>query len=132
MVEGGDWHKVTVDLDEIEEHFKNANTTIRAEEPRQVEPPVWVRDYIKKHFKQFRSGTVVLIEKIDRLDHWTTQKLKGDLLKDFGITYRNLLGEVAMAVDGVDVEPTDPLFLTPGFRFYDIDEIGRASCRERV
>jgi hypothetical protein len=121
MVEGGEWNKVTVDLDEIEKHFQNANTAVRAEEAKQVEPPAWVRAYFKANFKQFRSGTVVLIEKIDRLDHWTTQTLRTDLLQDFGITYRNFLNEVSMAVDGAPVEATDPLFLTEGFRFYDID-----------
>ena len=27
-----------------------------------------------------------------------------------------------MTVDGDKVEPCDPLFLTPGFRYYDLDE----------
>jgi hypothetical protein len=27
-----------------------------------------------------------------------------------------------MSVDDVDVEPCDPLFLTEGFRYYDLDE----------
>lgn len=120
-VDGGQWHKVTVDLDEIEEHFHKAGGPVYAEEPKQVEPPAWILSYIKSSFKKLGSGTVVLIEKIDRLDHWTTQVLRNDLLQDFGITYRNFLNEVSIVVDGVPVEPTDPLFLTKGFRFYDVD-----------
>ena len=120
-VEGGEWHKVTVDLDEIEDHFRKATGPVRAEMPKQIEPPGWVVAAIKSRFKQFRSGTVVLIEKIDRLDHWTAQVLRTDLLQEFGITYRNFLSQVSMGVDGAMVEPTDPLFLTEGFRFYDVD-----------
>lgn len=120
-VEGAEWHKVTVDLDEIEEHFRMANGPVLVEEPKRMEPPAWVATYIKKHFKRFNSGTVVVLEKIDRLDHSTTQGLRGDLLQEFGITYRNFINEVSIGVDGDKVEATDPLFLTEGFRFYDID-----------
>ena len=121
-VENEEWHKVTVDLDEIEDHFKKANGPVHAEMPRQLDPPGWVLGYIKRHFKELRSGTVILIEKIDRLDYSTTRALADNLLEQFGITYRNVLNEVTIAVDGAEVEPTDPLFLTPGFRFYDLDE----------
>ena len=39
--------------------------------------------------------------------------------------------DVPMTVDGVEVEPCDPLFLTPGFRYYDLDEDRAVSCRRR-
>jgi hypothetical protein len=35
-----------------------------------------------------------------------------------------------MTVDGVTAEPCDPLFLTPGFRYYDLDEDRAADGRE--
>jgi hypothetical protein len=120
-VEGGDWHSVHVDLDEIEEHFQKGQGPVYANEPRVTELPKWVSSYITKHLTSLRSGTVVLIEKIDRLDYKTTRTLSDFLLQEFGITYRNFLNEVSLAVNGVVVEPTDPLFLTPGARFYDID-----------
>ncbi len=120
-VEGSEWHNVTIDLDDIDEHFRKASGPVRVKEAEKSNPPSWVLDYVEKHYKQLRSGTVVLIEKIDRLDHATTQKLRGDLLEDFGTTYRNFLSQISMAVDGVAVEPTDPLFLTEGFLFYDVD-----------
>ncbi len=118
--EDGLWHKVTVDLDEIEEHFHHASGPVHAEEPKLLDPPDWVLNYVKMNFKDFNAGTVVLLENIDRIDH-TTQKLKAELLQDFGITYRNFLNEVSIVVDGTPAEPTDPLFLTPGYRFYDLD-----------
>ena len=36
--------------------------------------------------------------------------------------YRNYLLATPLTVDGVDVQPCDPLFLTEGFRHYDLDE----------
>lgn len=122
-LEGGEWFKVTIDLDEIDAYFtRPQNKPYTVPEPRPTAPPNWVLSYIKKNFKGYTSGTVVLIDKIDRLDHWTTQGLRKDLLQDFGITYRNFLRQVNMGVDGQAVEATDPLFITPGFRFYDLDD----------
>jgi len=121
-VEGGSWYKVTVDLDEIERHFANMQSSVRAEEPKAAEPPDWVRAYIGSHYRKFTAGTVILIEKIDRLDYWPTDKLRAELRQDFGVTYRNFLRSVTMTVDGEIVEPTDPLFLTEGFRYYDVDQ----------
>lgn len=122
-LEGGEWFKVTIDLDEIDAYFtRPQNRPFTVPEPRPETPPNWVLSYIKKNFKGYTSGTVVMIDKIDRLDHWTTQNLRKDLLQDFGITYRNFLRQVNMGVDGQAVEATDPLFITPGFRFYDLDD----------
>ncbi|MBI5773605.1 MAG: ATP-binding protein [Verrucomicrobia bacterium] len=121
-VEGGEWHSVHIDLDEIEGHFQKGQGPFYANEPRPAELPKWVATYITKHLSSLKAGTVVLIEKIDRLDYKTTRSLSDFLLQEFGVTYRNFMSEVALAVNGIEVEPTDPLFLTPGARFYDIDE----------
>ena len=40
--EDGAWHKVTVDLDEIEEHFRKSSGPVHAEEPKKQAPPEWV------------------------------------------------------------------------------------------
>lgn len=121
-VEGGDWQAVHVDLDEIEDHFNKGQGPYCANEPKPAQLPNWVASYISKHLASLKAGTVVLIEKIDRLDYKTTRALSDFLLQEFGITYRNFMREVTLAVHGTAVEPTDPLFLTPGARFYDIDE----------
>jgi hypothetical protein len=121
-VNGDEWHSVHVDLDEIEEHFQKGQGPVHAEEPRRANLPEWVAAYMAKHFPSLKSGTVVLIEKVDRLDYKTTRTLTDFLLKEFGVTYRNFLGQLTVAVHGAEVEPTDPLFLTPGARYYDIDE----------
>ena len=121
-VDGGEWQSVHIDLDEIEEHFKKGQGPFIAPEPRAAKLPNWVAAYAAKHLPAMKAGTVVLIEKIDRLDYKTTRALTDFLLQEFGITYRNFMGEISLAVHGSTVEPTDPLFLTPGARFYDIDE----------
>src|SRR4051794_3286887 len=99
-VDGGEWHSVHVDLDEIESHFQKGQGPVYAEEPQRGNLPKWISAYIAKHFPEFKNGTVVLIEKIDRLDYKTTRSLTDFLLKEFGITYRNFLGQITLAVQG--------------------------------
>ena len=48
--------------------------------------------------------------------------MRRNLLPHFGVTFRNYVGQTAIKFDGTSVEPLDPLFITPGFRGYDIDE----------
>lgn len=121
-VEGSEWNSVHVDLDEIEEHCQNGQGPVCVNDSQPARLPTWVAAYIAKHLPSMTAGTVVLIEKVDRLDYKTTRALSDFLLQEFGITYRNFVSEVTIAVNGTVVEPTDPLFLTPGLRFYDIDE----------
>src|SRR6185503_9973078 len=64
-------------------------------------------------------GTVVLLEELDRIFPKTAHALAGRLLPHFGMTYRNYLREVTMTVNGVAVEPVDPLFVTQGARYYE-------------
>src|SRR6185312_6195021 len=68
-------------------------------------------------------GTVVVWDKLDgsRLDYKTRDALRDSLLSNLGVIYRNYLVDVPMTVDGHKVEPCDPLFLTPGFRYFDLD-----------
>ena len=67
-------------------------------------------------------GTLVLIETIDRLTWRNPATLKTNLLEHFGVIYRNYLRNIRMTVQGTRVEAVDPLFLTPGARYYDLDE----------
>src|SRR5207248_2679161 len=66
--------------------------------------------------------TVVVWAKLDRIDLIQRAKLRDRLVTDIGVIYRNVLVQVPMTVDGIKVQPCDPLFLTEGFRGYDIDE----------
>src|SRR2546426_1009334 len=66
-------------------------------------------------------GSVVLIEKLDGLSWKTAVGLERNLDRAVGITYRNFLPRLRLSVQGRRVVPIDPLFTTPGARFYDID-----------
>ena len=67
---------------------------------------------------------MVVVSKIDtdRLTYSKAPKLKEFLLQQIGVTYRNFLRSAEICVGETKVEPIDPLFTTPGFKFYDEDE----------
>ena len=73
-------------------------------------------------FEHLDSGTVVIWESLDRLTWTSISGLSDNLTKHFGVTYRNFLSSTKIYVGGTFVEPIDPLFITPGFRYYDYDE----------
>ena len=62
---------------------------------------------------------MVLWSKLDRLTWKTATKLEVELLQHFGLAYRNYLRQTRIVVNGKTAEPVDPLFTTPGYRFYD-------------
>lgn len=120
-VAGGDWYSVTVDIDEITagKYTDPATGKIVVPEAAKTKLPTWVESQIKEQFGSFDHGTVVVIEKLDQLSWKTASKLREELLAKCGVTYRNYIRSHRIVVDGQEVEPTDPLFLTPGFRYFD-------------
>jgi hypothetical protein len=121
----GKWHKVTLDLDQISAgEYTNKEGRIVVPPPSPATLPEWLEDYLKEHFGRdgLEHGTIVEIEKLDRLSWKTATNLERKVLEHFGVTYRNFLREVEIRVNGKQVEPCDPLFLTSGFRYYDLDE----------
>jgi Histidine kinase-, DNA gyrase B-, and HSP90-like ATPase len=131
IVEGGDWHSVVVDLDDVRDGKYTRAGKIVIPPANAEHPPKWVMDYIKANFPEghLKHGTVVLWEKIDRLKWKTTAAMTKNLLEHFGTTYRNYLAKVKLVFNGTRVEPLDPLFITPGFRHYDLDKTGLSLCR---
>lgn len=120
----GPFRSVTLDLDAITAgDYTDASGDIVVPEPVAAELPDFVRRHIDEAYPDgLRSGTIILIEKLDRLEWTTAQGLRDNLCRQFGVTYHKLRGEAALFVDGAYVEPIDPLFLTPGFHLEDIDE----------
>lgn len=119
----GLWNKSYLDIDEIKDGSWTNGNRIQTPEPVLESPPDWVSDYLVEQGRaEAKHGTVVVWEVLDRVRPQQRAKLKGKLLTDMGVIYRNVLVNVSMTVDGETVEPCDPLFLTPGFRYYDIDE----------
>ena len=99
----------------------------RINTPKEIieEPPGFVIDHLKEQGRwPLANGTVIVWEKLDsaRVDRQRREELRNRLVSDLGVIYRNVLVNVPMTVDGVKVEPCDPLFLTPGFRYYDLDD----------
>ena len=123
-VDGGGLNSVQLDLDAITAgEYTDAFGDIVVPEPQQAHLPAFVEDHIARSYPQgWTSGTVILIEKLDRLEWATTQGLRENLCRQFGVTYHQLRSVAEIYVDSEYVEPTDPLFLTPEFHLYNLDE----------
>jgi hypothetical protein len=123
-VPGGEWQSVTVDLDEIAAGRVGESGVVQAPAAVRAELPSFVRDALPG--RDLPHGTIVLLEKLDRLSSGFQQKFQTKMLEHLGVIYRGILREVEMSVvetghpDGaVRVEPIDPLFVTQGARYYD-------------
>ncbi|MBS3962859.1 MAG: ATP-binding protein [Sandarakinorhabdus sp.] len=116
-------HAVTLDLDALATgDYTDATGEIIVPEPAVAELPPFVAEHIAAaHRGSWRAGTVILIDKLDRLEWTTTQGLRENLCRQFGVTYHKLRREAALYVDNEFVEPIDPLFLTPEFHLHDLD-----------
>lgn len=114
---------VELDLDDIAAgKYTDISGDIIVPRPRLVSLPPFVTDHIAMTFPDgWSSGTVILIEKLDRLEWSTSQGLRDNLCRQFGVTYHKLRGDVVLCVDGQFVKAIDPLFLTPEFWLYDLD-----------
>lgn len=121
-IQGGSWHSVSVDLNRFAEEYE-AGRKLVVEEPKKATVPKWILEYYENNRKRFKegweSGTIVVIDKLDKVAWSTTQKMQERLKEHFGLIYRFYLRTVGIFVDGVPVDPVDPLFITPGFRYYE-------------
>lgn len=123
-VEGGTLNAVTLDLEEIGDgHLSDASGRIVVPPAQPAQMPKWVIRQIREQLgiKDFKRGTVVVIEKLDRLSWKTRKALERHLLQGIGTTYRNFLRHTGIWVGEKRVTAVDPLFTTPGYRFYDLD-----------
>lgn len=124
--ERGDWHRGYLDVDEIKDGTWTQANRIQTPSEKLEEPPTFVVEHLRKanRWESFDHGTVVVWDRLDpnRVDYKRREELRNKLITDLGVIYRNYLLATPLTVDGVIVEPCDPLFLTAGFRYYDIDE----------
>jgi hypothetical protein len=120
----GVWHRAYLDIDEIRDGDWTKGNRIEMPPAVPEEPPTFVVDHLKKQkrWDGFAHGTVVVWENLDRIDYKRREELRNTLVTNLGVIYRNYLVDTPMTVDGTDVVPCDPLFLTEGFRYYDLDE----------
>lgn len=125
LTEAGDVHSVELDVEKLGAgKYRTDDGQVQVPPADASKLPSWVSSYVsERDFESvFSSGTAVVIDNLDRLSWVTTSHLERNLLQHFGYTYRNHLGTVEIRVNGKSVEPIDPLFVTEGFRFYDVDE----------
>ncbi|MBF9151713.1 ATP-binding protein [Novosphingobium jiangmenense] len=121
---GGAWHSVRLDLDALAEGaYTDAHGDIVVPPATVATLPPFVAEQIAQtHPEGWRSGTVILIDKLDRLEWSTAQGLRENLSRQFGVTYHKLRNAAAIFVDNEFVEPIDPLFLTSDFHLFDHDD----------
>lgn len=95
--------------------------------PIQSDLPDFVKSYVERTGFELQHGTVIVWQEPDRLSYSSGAQLKQHLLDDFGVTYRYLLKDFELVVEGTRVEMVDPLFLDPAGRFYRKPEDGGAA-----
>jgi hypothetical protein len=122
-----EWCAVTVDIEEIAKHspeYIDPKTgRVIAPEAKPTPIPGFILNYLKEKNVTLTSGTIVLIDKIDRLTKSSFKPLKSFLSLETGVTYRNYLRGTNIFIDGEIVEPVDPLFITEGYRYYDENDL---------
>lgn len=120
----GQWHHAYLDINEIKDGSWSPKGRIEMPPQQPGEPPAFVVNDLKKsgRWDSFQHGTVVVWEGLDRIDFKQRDTLKANLLTHLGVIYRNYLMTTPMTIDGESIQPCDPLFLTPGFRYYELDE----------
>jgi hypothetical protein len=124
-VRGGEWVMAHLDVNEISEGKWTKNHRITTPPEQYAEPPAWVSESMQDAGRwPLESGTIVVWEHLDpnRIDYKRREELRNALVTNLGVIYRNYLLDTPMRVDDHAVQPCDPLFLTEGFRYYDLDE----------
>jgi hypothetical protein len=120
----GEWHYAYLDIDEIRDGTWTNEGRIRMPMQQEGKPPQFVLEYLKQQGRLtgYNHGTVIVWDGLDRIDYKQREPLRAILVTQLGVIYRDYLVGSPMTVDGQDVQPCDPLFLTEGFRYYDLDE----------
>jgi hypothetical protein len=129
---GGRLYSAAFDLDSINAENAGAEPGVAIPAAKSAELPHFLHDAMRRSYSGgWRSGTVVVIEKLDRLDWSTAAGLRRNLVRRFGVTYHKLLRATHLHVDGEQVRPIDPLFLDPDADLHDLDE-DRANALDPV
>jgi len=118
-IAGGELNCVTVDLDDLK---SGEGGRIAAPHAEECELPRDLQAYVDSHFDGLPHGTIVVVDKLDRLSWSGRDALKKHLLEHIGLIYRNYIQDRTFVIDGTEVQPIDPLFLTPGARYFDEDD----------
>lgn len=117
-------YAVTLDLDLLSVGgYLNADGEIALPPAKPATLPTFLRDTLRRIRPDgWKSGTIVLVDKLDRLDWATASGLRRNLVRQFGVVYHKLLRATSIHVDGEQVRPIDPLFLEPEDEFHALDD----------
>ncbi len=116
-------YAVTLDLDLLEGNWAGTGEQIGIPIARPVMLPDFLANAIRRAQPEgWASGTIILIEKLDRMNWSTTTGLRRNLVRHFGVAYHKLLCATSIHIDGEQVRPIDPLFLDSDADFHAIDE----------
>lgn len=124
-VKDGDWHAVTIDLQQLAEASSDPTRTEELLRSKKVALPAWLtaKSTGSVALSDVPSGTVIVLEDLDRLRKMTgwilVKSLRERLLHQFGLVYRHWIPDVQIHVDGIACQAVDPLFLLPHARFFD-------------
>lgn len=126
--DGKKWYVVHVDLEALGNAAGDDDRVDELLAPELTELPVWLKaPGGKLDITNFRSGTIVVLETLDRLKTmggWISGKsLKVKLLQHFGVIYRNTLQDKKIFVAGDATEIIDPLFLLPDARYSEETDV---------
>lgn len=122
-VSGGQWHAVTVDIDEIAA-IAETGEMVDIPAPIKKEPPKYVMQRKKPiDVANLKSGTVIVLEDMDRMVRMPGWKqsstISSKFLKHLGVIYRHIIPVARIFVNDEEVQVVDPLFLMEAGRFYD-------------
>lgn len=119
-----DLYAVVLDLDDLAAGaYYDAEGDIVVPHAKRAELPEHLSKVIAASWPEgWTTGTVVLIEKLDRLPWRGRRRFTDHLAQRMGVTYHKLRDRTELFVDGSFIEPIDPLFLTEGQRLFDLDE----------
>jgi hypothetical protein len=123
-VKDGQWHKVTVDLNEVaRKALTNGGDVSYTPKSEAADIPQFVKDYIKDNWKreELTQGTVVVLVNPDRIRRFTVPAtFDAKMVQNVGLTYRHFIPETTFWVNAKKVQMVDPLFLNPNGYSYDI------------
>lgn len=125
--EGSTWHACSFDLEAVEKgEYTDENGRIVMPVPMPSELPTWIIEGLR-HKNNFDSddldhGTIVVVEKIDKLRPSTITAASAQFKSTFGLTYRNFCSNRPITVQGDRVTPVDPMFLMPNAWAFDYDD----------
>jgi hypothetical protein len=120
---GAPLHSVALDLDLLEKgSYSDGSGDVSLPSAAPDQLPRFLQAAVDARFPGWRAGTVILIERLDRLDWTTALGLRRNAVRRFGAVYHKLLRDIKIRVDGEQVVPIDPLFLNPDAFLHAIDE----------